>query len=127
MAIGEFGGAPAAAGDTGPMYAAPAYWLYEMIQAGLNPSRALAEASRLFFRNPANPMSYTPFGKHMAASMELFERTTPVVDPAPVRDRVGVGGGPPAPGPGGRSGEQHVIGADPKDSSGPDPDPSSTP
>ena len=76
MAIGEFGGAPAAAGDTGPMYAAPAYWLYEMIHAGLNPSRALAEASRLFFRNPANPMSYTPFGKHMAASMELFERTT---------------------------------------------------
>ena len=38
MAIGEFGGAPVA-GDTGPMYAAPAYWLYEMSQAALNPSR----------------------------------------------------------------------------------------
>src|SRR5262245_2303805 len=29
MAIGEFGGAPAAMGNNAPMYAAPAYWLYE--------------------------------------------------------------------------------------------------
>ena len=57
MAIGEFGGAPVAAGDTGPMYAAPAYWLYEMSQAALNPSRAFADAVRLFYRNPANPLS----------------------------------------------------------------------
>src|SRR5215467_6322648 len=76
MAIGEFGGAPAAAGDNGPMYAAPAYWLYEMSQAALNPSRAFADAARLFYRNPANPLSYTAFGKTMAASLELFERST---------------------------------------------------
>ena len=68
MAIGEFGGAPAAAGDTGPMYAAPAYWLYEMSQAALNPLRAFADAGRLFYRNPANPLSYTAFGKTMAAT-----------------------------------------------------------
>src|SRR5437660_11419547 len=76
MAIGEFGGAPVAAGNTGPMYAAPAYWLYEMSQAALNPSRAFADAARLFYRNPANPLSYTAFGKTMAASLELFERST---------------------------------------------------
>src|SRR5436305_391503 len=76
MAIGEFGGAPVATGDTGPMYAAPAYWLYEMSQAALNPSRAFADAARLFFRSPANPLSYTAFGKTMAAGLELFERST---------------------------------------------------
>src|SRR5262252_4838914 len=76
MAIGEFGGAPAAAGDNGPMYAAPAYWLYEMSQAALNPSRAFADAVRLFYKNPANPLSHTSFGKTMAASLELFERST---------------------------------------------------
>jgi len=76
MAIGEFGGAPAVAGETGPMYAAPAYWLYEMSQAALNPSRAFAEASRLFFKNPANPLSYTVLGRTISAGMELFERST---------------------------------------------------
>jgi len=76
MAIGEFGGAPAATGNNGPMYAAPAYWFYEMSQAALNPSRAFADAVRLFYRNPANPLSYTAFGKTMAASLELFERST---------------------------------------------------
>ena len=76
MAIGEFGGAPAAVGDNGPMYAAPAYWLYEMSQAALNPLRALADAGQLFYRNPANPLSHTAFGKTMAATMELIERST---------------------------------------------------
>jgi poly(3-hydroxybutyrate) depolymerase len=47
-----------------------------MSHAALNPSRALADATRLFFKNPANPFSYTAFGKSMAAGMELFERST---------------------------------------------------
>jgi poly(3-hydroxybutyrate) depolymerase len=76
MAIGEFGGAPAAAGELGPMYAAPAYWFYEAAHAALNPARAFADAGRLFFKNPANPWSHTEFGKTAAASFELFERTT---------------------------------------------------
>ena len=76
MAIGEFGGAAAAAGAHGPMYAAPAYWLYEMGQAALNPARAFADAGRLFFKNPANPLSHTPFGKASSAAFELFERST---------------------------------------------------
>src|SRR3989440_5304517 len=73
MAIGEFGGAP---GDSGPMYAAPAYWLYEMSQAALNPARAWADAARLFFKNPANPLSYTVYGRTLSAGIELFERST---------------------------------------------------
>src|SRR5437879_11769250 len=76
MAIGLFGGAPAAGGEHGPMYAAPAYWLYEMSQAALNPARAFADAGRLFYKNPANPFSHTPFGKNAAAAFELFERST---------------------------------------------------
>ena len=76
MAIGEFGGAPAALATSGPMYAGPAYWFYEMSQAALNPSRAFADAVRLFYRNPANPLSHTAFGKSMAAGLELFERST---------------------------------------------------
>src|ERR1700724_1485539 len=76
MAIGEFGGVPAVAVATGPMYAAPAYWLYEMSQAALNPARAWADAARLFFKNPANPLSYTVYGRTLSAGMELFERST---------------------------------------------------
>src|ERR1700704_6123553 len=74
MAIGEFGGVPAATVQNGPMM--PAYWLYEMGHAALNPSRALAHATRLFYKNPANPLAHTAFGKSIAASMELFERST---------------------------------------------------
>jgi poly(3-hydroxybutyrate) depolymerase len=76
MAIGEFGGAPAAAVEHGPMYAAPAYWLYEMSHAALNPARAFADAGRLFFKNPANPWSHTDLGKNLAAGFEVFERST---------------------------------------------------
>ncbi len=76
MAIGEFGGAPAALGGNGPMLAAPFYWFYEMSQASLNPSRAFADATRLFFKNPANPLTHTEFGKTMAAAAEMFERST---------------------------------------------------
>jgi poly(3-hydroxybutyrate) depolymerase len=75
MPIGEFGGAPTPVGH-GPMYAAPAYWLYEMSQAALNPARAYADAVRLFFKNPANPWSYTQIGKTVAAASEVFERST---------------------------------------------------
>src|SRR5438876_9804128 len=76
MAIGEFGGAPAATAAAGPMYAAPAYWLYEMSQAALNRARDFADAGRLFFKNPANPWSHTEAGKTAAAAFELFERST---------------------------------------------------
>jgi poly(3-hydroxybutyrate) depolymerase len=52
------------------------YWMYEMGQASLNPARAFADATRLMFQNPLNPFSTTEFGKSVAASCEVFERTT---------------------------------------------------
>lgn len=76
MAIGEFGGAAALPADDGLIVSSPIYWLYEMSHAALNPSRALADATRLFFRNPANPLAHTTYGKSMAAAAELFERST---------------------------------------------------
>ena len=52
------------------------YWLYEMGHAALDPARAFADATRLFFKNPANPLAHTTYGKSVAAAAELFERTT---------------------------------------------------
>jgi poly(3-hydroxybutyrate) depolymerase len=72
--IGEFGGAPAVPG--GALVSTPLYWLYEMSHAALNPARAAADATRLLFKNPVNPLHFTTFGKSAAAAAELFERTT---------------------------------------------------
>ena len=55
---------------------APMYWFYEMSQAAVIPSRAMADATRLLFRNPVNPWAHTTFGKSLAAGAELFERST---------------------------------------------------
>src|SRR5689334_22800291 len=76
MAIGEFGGAPKLSTEGGPAFSTPLYWLYEMGQASLNPSRALADVTRLYFKNPLNPLSHTPLGKSIAAGAEVFERAT---------------------------------------------------
>ena len=76
MTIGEFGGAPKQPTDGGFFMSAPAYWLYELGHAALNPSRAVADATRLMFKNPANPWSHTQWGKSIAAAAELFERST---------------------------------------------------
>jgi poly(3-hydroxybutyrate) depolymerase len=76
MAIGEFGGAPALPVDNGLLLSTPLYWFYEMSHAALNPSRAWADATRLFFKNPINPLSFTTLGKSVAAACELFERST---------------------------------------------------
>jgi poly(3-hydroxybutyrate) depolymerase len=75
MAIGEFGGAPTPPDGTF-VFPSPMYWYYEMSHAALNPSRAFADATRLFFKNPANPVAHTTFGKSIAAACELFERST---------------------------------------------------
>jgi poly(3-hydroxybutyrate) depolymerase len=76
MAIGEFGGAPKLPHEGGILFAAPMYWFYEMSHAALNPARAFADATKLLFKNPLNPLSQTTFGKSMAAASELFERST---------------------------------------------------
>jgi poly(3-hydroxybutyrate) depolymerase len=74
MAIGEFGGTPAVPG--GVLSSTPLYWLYELTHAALNPARAAADATRLAFRNPINPLYFTSFGKAVVAAAELFERST---------------------------------------------------
>jgi poly(3-hydroxybutyrate) depolymerase len=76
MAIGEFGGVPKMPGEGGLLLSTPIYWLYEMSLAALFPSRVVADATRLMFKNPLNPLSHTTFGKSVAASCEVFERST---------------------------------------------------
>jgi len=73
MAIGEFGGAPASGG---PVLSNGLYWLYEMGHASLQPARALADMTRLYFKNPFNPLAHSTYGKTIAATAELFERST---------------------------------------------------
>ncbi len=75
MAIGVFGGAPELPGKGGPLSTTPLYWLYEWSHAALNPSRALADATRLYFKNPVNPLANTTFGKSVAAACEMYERS----------------------------------------------------
>ena len=76
MPIGEFDGAATLSGERSALMATPMYWLYEMGHAALDPSRAFADATKLFFKNPINPLSHTTYGKSVAAAMELFERST---------------------------------------------------
>lgn len=52
------------------------YQLYELNHAVLGPWRAIADATRLYFKNPLNPVSHTPAGRSMAAALEVFERNT---------------------------------------------------
>ncbi len=52
------------------------YHLYEMNHAAISPVRAAADMTRLFFKNPLNPMSHTQVGRTVAASCEMLERVT---------------------------------------------------
>lgn len=52
------------------------YHIYELNHAVLQPLRAVADATRLLYRNPLNPLSATPIGRSLAAAAEVFERTT---------------------------------------------------
>lgn len=54
----------------------PFYHLYELNHAVVSPFRAAADAARLYFQSPLNPLAHTPFGRNMAAAAELFERST---------------------------------------------------
>jgi poly(3-hydroxybutyrate) depolymerase len=47
-----------------------------MAHLAMLPARVLSDATRLWFKNPLNPVSYTIFGRNMAAGAELFERMT---------------------------------------------------
>ncbi|MBB3355399.1 polyhydroxyalkanoate depolymerase [Rhizobium sp. L9] len=52
------------------------YQLYELNHAAMAPFRAAADIMRFAYANPLNPFAQTPFGRTMAASLEMFERTT---------------------------------------------------
>src|SRR3954451_12171033 len=52
------------------------YLLYDAGHAALRPWRAMAEAAKLCFGNPFNPVAHTTFVRNMTAACELFERTT---------------------------------------------------
>ena len=52
------------------------YQLYELNHAMMAPWRATADAMRLAYANPLNPVSHTYFGRVAAAGLEVFERMT---------------------------------------------------
>jgi len=52
------------------------YQFYEFSHAAMAPVRATAETMRAAYRSPFNPLSYTSFGRSMAAGLEVFERAT---------------------------------------------------
>ncbi|MEO1700742.1 MAG: polyhydroxyalkanoate depolymerase [Pseudomonadota bacterium] len=52
------------------------YHMYEWNHAMMQPWRAAADATRLFYQNPLNPVSRTKVGRTLAAWAEVFERTT---------------------------------------------------
>ncbi|MGN6551463.1 MAG: polyhydroxyalkanoate depolymerase [Pararhizobium sp.] len=52
------------------------YQWYELNHAGLMPWRAAADAVKLAYRNPLNPLSHTAVGRAVAAGAEVFERST---------------------------------------------------
>jgi polyhydroxyalkanoate depolymerase len=68
------------------------YLLHEASQLLLTPAQMVADLTRLTCTNPLNPMTYTPTGRALAASCELFERTTrPYPKPAfnlPASERI---------------------------------------
>src|SRR5262245_28299569 len=47
-----------------------------MNHAAIAPWRAAADAAKLFWKNPVNPIAQTYMGRSMAASLDLFERVT---------------------------------------------------
>ncbi len=52
------------------------YHVYEMNHAAVAPLRAVADFNQLVFRSPLNPLSYTVFGRTVAAASDVFESTT---------------------------------------------------
>ncbi len=99
MAIGVFGDALDRDDAPQPIEAASTlskslYWMFEFGHAALNPYRAMADAGRLYYRNPANPISHTEIGKSIAAACEMFERSIRRYEKPEWRiDDISVGGG----------------------------------
>jgi poly(3-hydroxybutyrate) depolymerase len=52
------------------------YHLHEMHYAAITPINLLANASKALHRHPLSPLSYTGYGRHVAAASEVLERVT---------------------------------------------------
>ena len=52
------------------------YHMFEFGHAAVRPARYTADAYRLFFNNPFNPLAHTAMGRSAVAACEVFERTT---------------------------------------------------
>lgn len=52
------------------------YHWYELGHAAVRPARAAADSYRFMLKHPLNPMTHTSVGRHAAAALEVFERTT---------------------------------------------------
>jgi len=52
------------------------YEMHEIAHLALVPARVVSDVARTWLSSPANPFSYTPVGRNLAASAELFERLT---------------------------------------------------
>ncbi len=53
-----------------------AYSFVDAAQWMLSPARTVSQAAKALFENPLNPLSYTSYGRSMAAGCEMFERVT---------------------------------------------------
>jgi len=54
----------------------PLYSFHEMQHAVMSPINFMAHASKAFHSNPLSPISYTCYGRRMAAASEVLERVT---------------------------------------------------
>jgi len=52
------------------------YQLHELAYLSLAPARAMSYATRVWNKNPLNPLTHTHIGRNLAASAEIFERLT---------------------------------------------------
>ena len=53
-----------------------AYFWYESARVMMTPARIAADMTRNGLANPANPLSYSPYARSVAAGCEMFERVT---------------------------------------------------
>jgi poly(3-hydroxybutyrate) depolymerase len=53
-----------------------AYLWHETAHLMVSPARAASDATRMLLNNPFLPLGQTPYGRTMAAGLELFERVT---------------------------------------------------
>lgn len=54
----------------------PLYSLHEMQYAAIGPLNLMANASKALYRHPLSPLSYTGYGRSVAAAAEVIERVT---------------------------------------------------